>query len=404
MPFVYTEETMAIPPDSEGTKKIILAVADRIINNTSHTFLNKKTNSETDASIGLTSDFELKSGFLDWKYWNGVNHLAFDVLAKDLVDNRYRDYSQKHYQFVFDHLPFFKSLFDAEVDRCNFHQYFRMDRLDDCGAMGGGLVKAHQYNPDERYQQRINETAQYMTEKQDRLEDGTFCRNRFGYTSLWADDLFMGLAFLINHYATTKEERYLDDCILQVKNFHKHLWSDQWEIFHHSKIIQEGLLSAAFWGRANGWVAMAQAMLLDVVPENHAERNTLIALLKKQIVGLSRYQGKNGLWHQLLNKTESFEESSSTSMFTFAIAKAVNKGWIPDIYVSIATAAWNGLKECVDSDGNLDKVSLGFNIKQDLPFYYNQPIEKGGDHGLGAFLLCANEIRKLKPFRDCVWC
>jgi len=404
LPFVYTEETMASPPCAEETTQIIRRVAHRIIASTCFGFIHPKKGLKTSDSENLTLEYQLQSEFLDWKYWNGVNHLAFDKLSEELQEPCFRAYSSRCYQFAFDHLPFFKQLFEAEVDRCAFHQYFRLDRLDDFGAIVGGLIRVHAHAPEKRFWEKIAQCAHYIEIQQDRLEDQIFCRNRFGYTSLWADDLFMSLAFLIPYYQMTGKENYLDDAIHQVKLFHHHLWNDQIELFHHSKIVQEKLLSAAFWGRGNGWVAMAQAMLLESIPDAHPEKKGLIQLLKKQLIGLSRYQGKNGLWHQLLNRPDSFEESSSTAMFTFAFAKAVNQGWIPDIYASIAVSAWNGLKKCVDEEGNLDKVSLGFNIKQDLPFYYNQPVEAGGDHGLGAFLLCANEIRKLKPFRDCVWC
>ncbi len=135
-------------------------------------------------------------------------------------------------------------------------------------------------------------------------------------------------------------------------------------------------------------------------------REKLITALKQHLTGLARYQAANGMWRQLVDKTDSWHESSSTAMFTYGFAKAINKEWISDIYTSVAIAGWQGLsKECIKANGYLDKVSTGFNFKQDLPYYYNIPIEPGGDHGIGAAIYAGIEILKLKEMhRDCVWC
>jgi rhamnogalacturonyl hydrolase YesR len=39
-------------------------------------------------------------------------------------------------------------------------------------------------------------------------------------------------------------------------------------------------------------------------------------------------QGGMGLWHQLLDKTDSYLETSASAMFTFTIARGVNRGWL----------------------------------------------------------------------------
>ncbi|NJK84835.1 MAG: hypothetical protein HC906_01500, partial [Bacteroidales bacterium] len=46
----------------------------------------------------------------------------------------------------------------------------------------------------------------------------------------------------------------------------------------------------------------------------------------------------------------------------------------------------------------------GFNIKQDLVFYYNRPVEQNGEHGIGAAIMAGLEVGRLKEYRDCVWC
>ncbi|NJM15754.1 MAG: glycoside hydrolase family 88 protein, partial [Bacteroidales bacterium] len=43
----------------------------------------------------------------------------------------------------------------------------------------------------------LDTTLAYTKNKQDRLSDGTFCRKRFEYTSLWGDDLYMSVPYLV---------------------------------------------------------------------------------------------------------------------------------------------------------------------------------------------------------------
>lgn len=403
-PYVKVGETMVYPDQIAIAGKLLKRVADRILSDTTYQFRNRKTG-ETSDKPGLWSleETELVSGYNDWKYWNGVIHLAMINVAKVLEDDRYLKYIRKNYAFSFKHMDFFQKQFEAGVPDCNFHQFFRLDRLDDFGAMAAGLLALNpSHSPAmEDYIKRVSE---YISKKQDRLEDNTFCRKRFNTVTLWADDLFMSIPFLVQMFARTGDEGWLKEAILQSVNFHARLFNRNAMVYHHCWYGDTGQHGAAFWSRANGWVMMARVMLMDALPSTHPYRNELEETILQQVVGLSRYQSESGLWHQLIDKPDSFPETSGTAMFIYGIARSVNEGWIPEYYTSVALRAWEGITEFVNGEGELDGVSTGFNIRQDLPYYYGRPIEKGGAHGIGAFMLAAAEVSRLKPYRDCVWC
>ncbi len=406
LPYVYWQETEGQTNEKAAVEKTLRKVADKILADTSFKLINTKTGETYDDStnIPVSADIKPESGYNDWKYWNGVMNIALIQLGKLLNEQKYIDYAIKNYDFGFKHLPYFKKQFDAGIHYAPFHQYFRMDRLDDCGAMGAGLIDAYAYKKNPDYMKRIEETAKYILNKQDRLDDGTYIRKRFGKTTLWGDDLYMSTPFLVRMGNLTEDEKYHDDAAIQVREFHEKLWNPYNGLMHHTWCKELGTHGVAHWGRVNGWMMMGTTEVITYLPKNHPKRAELIKLLFKQIVGVSRYQSANGLWHQLLDKTDSFLESSSTSMFTYGVAKAVNEGWIEDVYSSIAVNGWKGLDTCITPEGDLDKVSLGFNIRQDLPFYYNIGIEPGGAHGIGAYLLAGVEVLKMKEFRDCMWC
>lgn len=408
LPYVNVPETIGLAPDKNKIASTLRLMASYIQEHTSYRFLNKKTGELYDEVDGLapSPDIKMQCLFNDWKYWNGVNHMALVELGTILDDPQYSAYVKRNYAFFFQHLAFLEKMFNARIPGASGHQFFRLDRLDDCGAMAAGLYDVYASDPRPEYKSYLDRITTYITSQQDRLEDGTFCRNRFDYTALWGDDLFMSVPFLVRAWQATNKDELLEDAVRQVVNFRKYLFRPENGIYFHYRIMQEDHPGVAHWGRANGWMLVAQCQLLDVLPESHPQRNELLAVLKEHIVGLTRYQTANGMWRQLLDKSDSFLESSCTAMFTYGIAKAINRKWISDIYASVAVQGWKGLvNECITATGYLDKVTTGFNFKQDLPFYYTIPIEPGGDHGIGAALYAGIEMYKLQyEYRDAVWC
>ncbi len=405
-PYVNYSETEGIPPDKALVREITLKVTEKIIRDTSYSFKNEKDGSLSEEPLNEADpeNHRLASAYLDWKYWNGVIYLAINELSGSFNRQDLREYVGKNFRFMFKHLDFFKILFDKRIPAADFHQFFRLDRLDDFGSMGAALIEHHDHEPEETYRKKIMEWAGYLKNRQDRLDDGTFCRRRFAKTTLWVDDLYMSVPFLVRLFKLTGEDHWLEDAILQAYNFNTHLFDPQKGLYHHSWCLENDAHGVACWGRANGWAAMGLVNLLDYIPADHPDRDPLIRLLFEQIIGFSRYQGKTGMWHQLLDKTDSFPETSCSAMFVYTVARAVNKGWIDDMYASIAVRGWAGLTGNISDQGEVGNVSTGFNIRQDLSYYYNRPVEPGGAHGLGAVLLAGSELWKLNAYRDCIWC
>jgi len=106
-PYVNIPETIGYPPDKEEVKKKLTSIAGRIIDQTTFKFIHKQTGESFTESDELPASGEiiLESGFNDWKYWNGVIHLAFAELSDLLGDEVYVGYIRQNYEFAFRHLP-----------------------------------------------------------------------------------------------------------------------------------------------------------------------------------------------------------------------------------------------------------------------------------------------------------
>jgi rhamnogalacturonyl hydrolase YesR len=118
----------------------------------------------------------------------------------------------------------------------------------------------------------------------------------------------------------------------------------------------------------------------------------LLALLEKHILGIARYQDGNGLWHQLLDKADSYPETSCSAMITCAISRAVKKGYMKSRYASIADRGWEGVCSMIWSDGKIEGICTGTGISNDLVHYYRRPALVNDVHGTGPVLLAGIEF------------
>ncbi|MBZ4190412.1 glycoside hydrolase family 88/105 protein [Niabella beijingensis] len=384
----------------ENIEAVVHSVAGNIIRNTSYKFIDTKTKTVYTSTGNFPAEAEIRTQSLynRWEYSNGVMMIGMLKAAEAFGRKEYADYVLKNFDFVFKNADYFKKVYAAKK-RSEWAPFFRMGSLDDCGAMSAALTDANEKAKDKRYQEYLSKAADYILNKQLRLNDGTLSRNNPHNMTLWADDLYMSVPFLARMGRLTGENRYFDDAVKQVLNFNKYLYNPGTGLYYHcwySDLEQNGV---AHWLRCNGWIAMAQVELLNNLPRNHPKRNELIKLLTRQLIGLSRFQDPGGLWHQVMNKPDSYLETSGTAMFVYAIARAVNEKWIPASYKSIAMEGWKGLVEKIRPDGNIADVCIGTGIADNVSFYYNRPKVVNDFHALGAVLLAGTEMLRLDTGR-----
>jgi unsaturated rhamnogalacturonyl hydrolase len=389
---------IATSQEESLTKEKLLAVVNSIVKETSFKFIDKKSGklyaSTNEAPIN--AELQIESPYNDWRYWNGVLNNAFIYLSDVLADSTYWKYVQKNVEFSFNNYNYFKTKYKEEGKwNYPFGQLFIMEELDDCGAMGGSVIELYRNDKQKRFKDYIDKASDHIANKQARLEDGTLVRTFPSKWTLWADDLYMGISFLSRMGELTGDNKYFDDAATQVINFHKYLFDNNKGLMYHCYYSDVNRQGVAFWGRANGWAMVAQVELLDRLPLNHPKRKTLIALLQRHIVGVFRYQSGDGLWHQLLDKTDSYLETSCTAMFTYVIARAINKGYIEPRYASIAKRGWEGVMTRIRSDGKVEGVCAGTGTSDDLIHYYNRPTPLNDIHGLGAVIYAGVEILEL---------
>jgi rhamnogalacturonyl hydrolase YesR len=330
----------------------------------------------------------------DWRYWNGVLNIAMARVGELLGESTYTTFASRNVAFAFDHAGYFQQKHRKENKwEYPFGQLLMMEELDDCGAMGASTVEIYRGDRQERYREYIDRAAAHIETRQGRLDDGTLVCSFPRRWTLWADDLYMSVVFLSRMGELTREGKYFDDAARQVVNFHRHLFDEEKGLMAHCWYSDTRRPGIAFWGRANGWALLAQADLLDRLPQDHSARDTLLALFRKHVDGVLRYQSGQGLWHQLIDREDSYLETSSSAMFTYALARGVNGGYLENRYAANAQLGWRGVRSKIRCDGEIEGVCAGTGVGEDLAHYYNRPTPLSDPHGLGAVLLAGSEVR-----------
>ena len=385
--------------DQTSNEKILRTIANAIIEDATFEFADTHTGKHFKSTKVVPDSCKLKlaSRYNDWRYWNGIINIALLKLANELNEPLYKEYSLENIAFTFDNYKYFEKNYNDEGKwNYPFGEFFIMEELDDCGAMGANVIEVYKLDPQERYKEYIDKAANHILNKQSQLEDRTLVRSFPHRWTLWADDLYMGISFLSRMGELTGDQQYFDFATKQVINFNNYLFNDGKELMYHNWYSDINHTGVAFWGRANGWALLAQVDLLDHLPENHSQRDTLISLLKRHILGIAKYQSSSGLWHQLLDKEDSYLETSCSAMFTYAIARAVNKGYIDKRYSSIAEKGWEGIITKIHPEGQIEGVCTGTVVSDNLVDYYNRPTPINDIHGIGTVLLAGSEVIHLE--------
>jgi rhamnogalacturonyl hydrolase YesR len=108
---------------------------------------------------------------------------------------------------------------------------------------------------------------------------------------------------------------------------------------------------------------------------------------------LAAYQSGSGFWHQLLDRSDSYLETSATAIYTFALARAINRGWIdPLAYAPMALLGWHAVSTKVNAQGQVEGTCVGTGMGFDPAFYQHRPISPFAAHGYGPALLAGSEV------------
>ncbi|QOS82185.1 glycoside hydrolase family 88 protein [Paenibacillus sp. JNUCC31] len=282
-------------------------------------------------------------------------------------------------------------------------QLVMLKMLDNCGSFGSAMLEAYAECQESTFLPIAERIADFMLSRLERQEDGAFyreCIGDFAENTMWADDLYMSTPFLVRYARLTGNMSALDEAARQFLLYRKYLFMPEFKIMSHVYDFKYGQATQIPWGRGNGWTLFSLSEVLEALPADHPERSALISFFNELCEGYAALQGEGGLWHQVLNDPETYQEASCTAMFAYGFARGVRFGWLdqPERYTEAAEKAWNGLtNKAIDRQGNVHGVCSGSRYAFTAEYYNKDLLTVTNDnHGIGIMMLAGTEVAKMK--------
>jgi unsaturated rhamnogalacturonyl hydrolase len=256
-----------------------------------------------------------------------------------------------------------------------------------------------------------------------RTSEGGFWHKKRYPHQMWLDGLYMASPFLAQYGVLFDEPALFDDVANQILLINRHLYDPATGLYRHawdeahaqSWANKETGLSPNFWSRAIGWYAMAIVDSLDYLPVSQPQIDEIVAALTRVADGIVRWQDPaSGCWWQVTNlggRPGNYLEGSGSAMFVYALAKGVNKGYLPrEKYEAAIRKGYAGIIHALIKTGPDGAVSLtqicqgaglGYTMANGRPrdgsfdYYVSEPIVANDPKGTGPFILAGIEVEKM---------
>jgi unsaturated rhamnogalacturonyl hydrolase len=307
------------------------------------------------------------------------------------------------------YLSFIKGWVDSHLDSDN-HLKNKVDSLDSMLA-GNLLIALYSETKDERYHTAATQIRERLN-TYPRTHEGAFWHadNASRQWQTWLDGIYMSMPLLVRYGETFNDREYAnDEATKQFELYQKHVNDAKTGLLYHA-YDESGQQpwadpvshhSSQFWGRAIGWYGMALVDVLEILPKDHPRRPQLIALVKQLAKAYARFQDpQSGLWFEVVDRgdlPDNWLETSSSSMYTYMISRAVDRGYIGKEYQKVADKGYRGVLASItrNADGTISMPNIceGTNVG-DLAFYLARARHTNDLHGLGAFIIMNEEMRK----------
>ena len=344
-----------------------------------------------------------KGSFRLTSYEAGVLYAAMLNAGKQTGDERFTRFAADRLGLIARQAP--KEAKALEKDK-EYDPQMRMvlfpGALDDCGAMASAYCRLNMAQADKAYGAVIDRYVDFVRNKQYRLPDGIFARHRPHHNTVWLDDMYMGVPCMAWYGIMNNDITAIHDAVKQIKLFKERMWVPEKQLFRHGWVESMTPHPAYHWGRANGWAILTQCEVLDVLTikgkseETAADRAFVLDLLRQHIEGLSALQDKTGFWHQLLDRPDTYNETSCTAIYTYCMAHAINEGWIDaQTYGAQVLLAWQACQTKVNAKGQVEGTCVGTGMGFEPAFYAYRPVHAMAAHGYGPMIWAGAEVIRM---------
>jgi rhamnogalacturonyl hydrolase YesR len=338
-----------------------------------------------------------------WSYTTGLLMQAMDDLSQATGDPRFADYAKATIDsFIAE---------DGTIRTYDVTEY-NIDKINS-GKMAQRLYARH---GDPKYRGAIDALTTQLADHP-RTSEGAFWHKQRYPHQLWLDGVYMGMPFLAGVGVMQGDHKKIEEAAREFTIARSHLRDPETGLYYHAwdEAKQQDWAnpetgrSRYVWARGVGWYAMALVDILDVIPPDKTElQEPLLAIVPELAESLVRVQDATGVWFQIMDMPDApgnYREASASSMFTYFLAKAINRGYLPESFKPAAQKAYAGLVDeffSVSADGSVHLTNncavggLGYGRDGSYRYYMSEPVVNDDPKGIGPAIMAGLQVSALQ--------
>jgi len=176
---------------------------------------------------------------------------------------------------------------------------------------------------------------------------------------LYVDTVYYSAPIVAKLGSMLGRRDWLEDAMRQILGHLEVLRDPATGFSIHCQENLSGRRSQGAWGRGNGWIAMTCAEMMPYVDRKTPEGRQLRKIFRDLVALLLPLQTRGGLWRTILNDRSSYEETSASAMFLYAMVCGRRSGWLDASVDDAIVRGTRGLLRQIDADGRVTGVSEG---------------------------------------------
>ena len=333
---------------------------------------------------------------------------AYDVAFLGMAIDRLGNINTRYSKYMENWVNYFVQP-DGSVIDYRLKEY-NLDRI----FPGRNVLTLYKRNQEKKYKIALDNFIEQLKTHPKTNSGGYWHKNIYPW-QMWLDGIFMGSTYMAQYAKEFNVPEWFDVATIQTKMIYEKTLDPQsgllmhaWDESRQQKWCDPQTGKSQYpWSRAMGWYTMAILDILDYLPENHPDRDSLIAILQKTCDALLKVRDpKSGIWFQVLNqggREGNYLEGSGSAMFTCVFARGAHKGYLDKKYLTIANVAFDGIiKELITVDDKglvimhniCGGCGLGGNPYRDgsYEYYVNEKRFDNDTKGVAPFILAAIEL------------
>ena len=223
--------------------------------------------------------------------------------------------------------------------------------INDCSSIGEAVLFAGKLTGDPVFRKGADEMLGVIKNTTHKNNEGIIYHTQEPEKFIMSDAFYMLPPFL----AAAGE---YDEALKQIEGYRKYLYNAKEMLYSHmwndpdKKFARED-----FWGVGNGWAAAGLTRVIKLLPESRMEeKKRLIVYVKEVVDGCLKYLRDDGLFHDVVNKPDTFVEVNLSQMISYTIFRGIAAGYLESVYLDKAERMRKAANEHVDSLGYVQKV------------------------------------------------